>query len=340
MRECASCYFEGYRRNYSANQWKKGEGYSKCPECVSKHNPEQPQNEWETFYCDHCGKEFYEQDFPSSDAARGACNRHERDSHAQWEVFTCRDCGKNFSEQDYTSLGAAQGACDRHERDAHGPISQTFKFFHGTTWKKALSINRAGFIPSSSGCLGPGIYVAREPKARRFAEDTIRHGSAAGGLVSVLVAVKHVKYVENNDLTWRDQGFDACRAERTSASTNMEWCIRNSSQVQVLNIERIDLRKTPCPVCKEKWFATLGHAVQHVESGSCPKCKGPDRARQTIYDYTQLVHGQGLLTDLSGYRPGNRSGTVPELPYGCTKCSKRFRQLSSLLEHKRATFHN
>ena len=60
------------------------------------------------------------------------------------------------------------------------PQRRTFKFFHGTSWERAQIIKREGFKASSDGCLGPGIYVGREDKARRFARDKARHGGDAG----------------------------------------------------------------------------------------------------------------------------------------------------------------
>jgi hypothetical protein len=48
----------------------------------------------------------------------------------------------------------------------------------------ATTIERDGFLPSTNGCLGRGVYVAREEKARRFAQQRAREtGSSCGGLV-------------------------------------------------------------------------------------------------------------------------------------------------------------
>jgi len=115
---------------------------------------------------------------------------------------------------------------------------QTHRFFHGTTWENALNIQRNGFLPSANGCLGRGIYVAREDKATRFAQQHVAGGNY-GGLVELLVTFRNPKYVIVNDISWQDQGYDACRAERTTASTNMEWCIKSPSQIEVLSITPI-----------------------------------------------------------------------------------------------------
>ena len=65
--------------------------------------------------------------------------------------------------------------------------------YHGTSsWENAQRIKRNGFIPSEDGCLGRGVYVAREDKARRFAQNSSRHsGAGSGGLVEVIVTLSN-----------------------------------------------------------------------------------------------------------------------------------------------------
>jgi hypothetical protein len=120
---------------------------------------------------------------------------------------------------------------------------EVFRFFHGTSWDTAQQILLEGFKPSQEGCLGPGIYVARYDKAEKFAKQFTRHGGKVGGLVELLVEVKRPKFVEinrfRNDSSWRDEGYDACRANRTTASEHMEWCIADRTQVKVIKITPI-----------------------------------------------------------------------------------------------------
>jgi len=196
-------------------------------------------------------------------------------------------------------------------------------------------------VESSDGLLGPGIYLAREDKARRFAQDVDRHGSAQGGVVECLVTFHSPKYVRSNDTDWRYEGHDACRADQTSGSKHMEWCIKDRSQVEVIRIQGpIDLRSVPCPICgSKKQFAHLQHAVQHVESGYCSGCPGQDNARAQIYQFVQ-GQGQQLLGDRAPVVQLDRYGNavVPDKPYGC-ECGKHFAAVSSLMSHKRATGH-
>lgn len=121
------------------------------------------------------------------------------------------------------------------------PAAQRMRFYHGTTWATAKQIERDGFLPSESGCLGRGIYVAREDKARRFAQQRAREQAYAdcGGLVELLVTVRNPKYVLSNDYHWQSEGYDACRSERTTASTNMEWCIRDAGAIEVVGVEAV-----------------------------------------------------------------------------------------------------
>jgi len=111
--------------------------------------------------------------------------------------------------------------------------------YHGTSWEVAQIIKREGFKPSVGGCLGAGTYVARADKASRFAATCSRHGGDAGAVVEVRITFARAKYVRYNDSTWQAEGFDACRAERTSASEHPEWCLKSPSQVVVKEIRKV-----------------------------------------------------------------------------------------------------
>ena len=76
-------------------------------------------------------------------------------------------------------------------------------------------------------------------KASRFAASCSRHGGEAGAVVQVRITFTNPKYVRFNDNTWQAEGFDACRADRTSASANPEWCLKSPSQVVVQEIRKI-----------------------------------------------------------------------------------------------------
>jgi hypothetical protein len=124
----------------------------------------------------------------------------------------------------------------RKFREAPTWGQKTLRFSHGTSWENAVSIREHGFATSADGCLGPGIYVGRTDKALNFAKSAIRHGGNCGGLVEVAVTIRKPKFVTSDDTTWQAEGYDACRAEGTTFSNKMEWCIKSPSQVQVLKI--------------------------------------------------------------------------------------------------------
>lgn len=113
------------------------------------------------------------------------------------------------------------------------------KFYHGTSWDAAQRIVREGFKVSEDGCLGRGVYVARRDKALRFAKNRSRHGGEAGGLVTAVVSFEHPKFVSGDDDEWQYEGYDACRTDATSASEHMEWCLKELSQLRVIEVEHV-----------------------------------------------------------------------------------------------------
>ena len=138
-------------------------------------------------------------------------------------------------------------ADSRLEANGTGPL--TLVLYHGTSWENATKIASAGFDLSRAhnGLLGRGVYVAREDKARRFAENGSWHQGQEGGLIKVHVNVRNPKYVSNssNIGRWWDEGYDACRVDHTTASPNMEWCVLDPSQIRVLSIARVQTTSTP-----------------------------------------------------------------------------------------------
>jgi len=82
------------------------------------------------------------------------------------------------------------------------------------------------------------VYVARKDKATKFGHNTARHGGEPA-LVECLITYSRPKFVTGNDDEWQREGYDACRADRTSASQHMEWCVKDPSQVTVLHIMRL-----------------------------------------------------------------------------------------------------
>lgn len=193
------------------------------------------------------------------------CERHEFSSN-QWSRGSrsrCKQCvsGSGGGSSRYSPYGSSPGG-----GGGYGSSGEVLKLFHGTSWATAQKIQREGFIPSSSGLLGPGVYVARQDKATRFAQDKSRHGGSAGGLVEVLVTIRNPKYVSRNNTSWRSEGHDACRADETSISPNMEWVIADPSQVAVVRISRVSLVGGPAaePWHTCEWLAVASSTVDTI----------------------------------------------------------------------------
>lgn len=96
-------------------------------------------------------------------------------------------------------------------------------------------------------------------------------------------------------------------------------------------------RSVACPVCGERRFKSGANAVQHVESGYCSGCLGKDDARQKIYQFAsqQVAMSRYMSsTPQLTYGDWQQAASIPESPYECPECSKSFRQLSQLLQHR------
>ena len=123
---------------------------------------------------------------------------------------------------------------------------KAYTFFHGTSWDNAQIIKRNKFRPSAHGQLGQGVYVARRDKAMRFAKNSARHDGSQGGLIELRILVKNPKYIRRADNStactrWIFDGHDACRAECTLASGNMEWCVSCSDMIEIVKVTRVEL---------------------------------------------------------------------------------------------------
>jgi len=119
------------------------------------------------------------------------------------------------------------------------PETLKFTAYHGTSWEAAKDIAKSGFKPSADGRLGPGVYVAREDKARRFAEN-IRHGGEDGVLIKTEVTVRNPKFIKGGDVPkGQHASADAIRTNFTTSSPNPEWVIRNAQQVKPVEMTRV-----------------------------------------------------------------------------------------------------
>eukprot|EP00966_Prymnesium_polylepis_P082752 1916201-Prymnesium_polylepis.1 len=125
------------------------------------------------------------------------------------------------------------------DRGSMSQEQKTLLLWHGTSWEIAARICANGFEMSPTGLLGPGVYVARFDKASSFAENCPRHGGDEGAIVKVRITYTNAKMVHGDYNGWQQEGYDACRAERTSMSSHMEWCLKTPAQVEVLEVKKL-----------------------------------------------------------------------------------------------------
>ena len=74
-----------------------------------------------------------------------------------------------------------------------------------------------------------------------------------------------------------------------------------------------------------------------VESGVCRGCRGKDNARKNIYDFVAKNEAsRGLLAERPAldYCGRPMEMDLPDKPYKCQSCGRRYSQLSSLMQHQ------
>ena len=184
-----------------------------------------------------------------------------------------------------------------------GRVKKAIRLFHGTSLQKARNIERWGFAPSERGSLGRGVYLAPDrEKALKFARSANWHGSCDGALIEVTVRIDptKVKHARHDDHTWQEQGYDACRARRTSKSSQPEWCLRNPKKIKVVRVEPVAagvFRRTPRPAAlPAETVSALGAGADSATS-DVPR-SGPER-RAAGATAGGVLH-RGVTCDASG----------------------------------------
>ena len=95
---------------------------------------------------------------------------------------------------------------------------------------------------------------------------------------------------------------------------------------------------TKCPSCGEVRFRSFASAMQHLESGQCPNCRGKDHARRQVFTaispHLRNEQNKAILLLPSSSKAGGEQ--IPSKPYSCDQCSKSFKELNQLMQHKSA----
>jgi hypothetical protein len=118
--------------------------------------------------------------------------------------------------------------------------------YHGTRIYSLFPITMNGILPSSSGRLGPGVYLSTLDSAR-----TIAHHRNNGQAVVVLKfrcnlgSVKTYQTgVDNNSGDWIREGYQSAHGMHPPwANINhyfREWVVKDVSQIQLVAIELVD----------------------------------------------------------------------------------------------------
>lgn len=160
--------------------------------------------------------------------------------------------------------------------------------YHGTTVAFARSIVTSGFVPSTKGMLGPGVYVSRDKKkAERY---PLQENPLNRVVLELEVRVGRVKRIDKDDhpmqYTWHSNGYDTawvppnCGMKAVKSGLE-EDCIFDPKRIKVVGIVMApksaenELKKLvanspssggpgvdACSLCKRKEDQSSPHIIQ------------------------------------------------------------------------------
>ncbi|XP_041942865.1 grass carp reovirus (GCRV)-induced gene 2q [Alosa sapidissima] len=114
--------------------------------------------------------------------------------------------------------------------------------YHGTTLRAARRIQRFGFIPSTDGSLGRGVYVSRSFEKATHYPGTTQRGQRLA-ILKLRVCMGKVLEIKGMDhslrKSWHKEGYDAAWIPATGERLE-EHCIWDPKQITVLNIITAD----------------------------------------------------------------------------------------------------
>uniref|UniRef100_A0A3P9MGB8 PARP catalytic domain-containing protein n=1 Tax=Oryzias latipes TaxID=8090 RepID=A0A3P9MGB8_ORYLA len=118
---------------------------------------------------------------------------------------------------------------------------RTYIMYHGTTRANAEKIKANGFLRSTCGMLGAGVYLSRDlEKARRY---PIKHPEKDKVIIKVKVNVGRIIVIrhQNHRLqkTWSSHGYDSAWVPPNCGMVNSgleENCIWDPSRIEVLEL--------------------------------------------------------------------------------------------------------
>jgi Poly(ADP-ribose) polymerase catalytic domain len=143
--------------------------------------------------------------------------------------------------------------------------------YHGTSVSRLVGILEDGLAPSSSGLLGPGIYLGGRPKAERYFRNP-----DAGVLLECRVALGRV--FDAAQLTWGvPKGYGAVRGVPDVTPTwggflrEEEFIVPSKSQIAICAIWLFKGPENTCSQCGKSFFRSELRAVDYYRR-YCAAC--------------------------------------------------------------------
>ena len=181
-----------------------------------------------------------------------------------------------------------------------------------------------------------GSYVTHDHRRLWCFKEAFAHGS----LVPCIMTPGHVP----------DFKFKGGRPRRTvevrsSGRANViELSIHNpvTFTIQFAGSEPLSEKKkkrkkrgdVTCPVCQETRFKSKIGAMHHLENGHCPHCPGVDNARRAAFNFVRRNPiGRNFLQPMLQDRARSDRSSLPEKPYQCPSCYKKFKTMGALTQH-------
>ncbi|KAK7143508.1 hypothetical protein R3I93_014614 [Phoxinus phoxinus] len=133
---------------------------------------------------------------------------------------------------------------------------KVYRMYHGTSREVAEKIKVSGFKPSSTGMLGPGVYLSRDlQKASRY---PLKLPENQKVVLRVRVNVGKVKKIDRQghplQKTWHDHGYDTawCPPNCGMVPSDLEEdCVWDPKRITV--IDEIRPNKQAYGVCHERY---------------------------------------------------------------------------------------
>jgi hypothetical protein len=301
-RECMACEEEHSREAFSSNQWRKGQGLSRCEYCVD-------------------GGCWDEEDFSRGSSEPEAYGNASSEESSEGEWSTCYQCREEKPAVDFTNnqwrKGEGVARCmdcveDRETRRCAECFERCEPSeYSNNQWNKGDGVSRCFDCAttqstSKRACGDCGANTERGA----YSSTQWRKGDGASRCAECLQGRQ-----------WLCPTCGKILRSESDLSTHMTTHLQ---------------KNLLCPACGLRSYAQISSAVQHVESGNCRGCRGQEVARNVIYSFVRSTpQGRALLKQPMAIGNGAGGGGAPKpTAYSCN-CGREYKNLSQLLAHQR-----